>query len=62
MEQPPKLYCRDSKYLKEELTDRYWRDQDIANNYKVTLSATHSDLDGNDISPDSSENDLEIKI
>ena len=40
----------------------FGRDQNIIYNYKATLSFGHSDQDGNDISLDSSDNDLEIQI
>ena len=40
---------------------RYWRDQVIVYNYEKALSLDHSDQDGNDISPDSSDSDLYIQ-
>ena len=46
----------------ERRIDRYWRNQDIVYNYEVTLSLNHSDRDRNDISPDSSDNDLDIQV
>ena len=46
----------------ERRIETYWRDQDIVYNYDVTLSLGHSDQDGNDISPDSSDNDLGIQV
>ena len=39
----------------ERRVDRYWRDQPIVYHYEVDLSFGHSDRDGNDISPDSSD-------
>ena len=44
----------------ERRIDRYWRDQDNVNNYEAPPSSDHSDQAGNDISPDSSDNDLDI--
>ena len=46
----------------ERRIDQYWRDQDIVGNYEVALSFSHSDQDGNYISPDSSDNDLDIQV
>ena len=43
----------------ERRIDRYWRHQDIVCNYEMVLSLGYSDRAGNDISPDSSENDLD---
>ena len=46
----------------ERRIDRYWRDQDIVYNYETALSVGHSDQDGNDISLDSSDNDLDMQV
>ena len=43
-------------HLKEELRD------DIVYNYEAALNLDHSDWTGNDISSDSSENDLNIQV
>ena len=47
--------------FKKGLTD-YLRDQDIVYNYEAALSLDHSDRDGNDISLDSSDNDMDMDI
>ena len=41
---------------------RYWRDQGIVYNYEAAPCLRHSDQDGNDTSPDSSDNDLDIRF
>ena len=46
----------------ERTIDRYWRDQYIVYNYEAAVSLGHSDWDGNDISPASSDNDMDIQI
>ena len=46
----------------ERRIDRYWKDQDIVYNYEAALSLGHLNQDGNDISPDSSDNDLHIQV
>ena len=38
------------------------KDEDIVYNYDAALSLGHSDRDGNDISSDSSDNDLDIQV
>ena len=62
MEQPPKIYCRGStpstEAFKRKIA-RYRRDQDRVYNYKLAL---YLGQDGNDISPDSSDNNLDIQI
>ena len=54
----------DAKSIKgfERRIDRYWRDQDIVYNYEAALSPGHSDHAGNDISPESSDNGLDIYV
>ena len=46
----------------ERRVDRYWRDQDIVFNYEAAPTLDQSDRDGNDISPDSSEIDLDMHV
>ena len=46
----------------ERRIDRYWRDQDIVYNYEAALSSGYSDQAGNDISWDSSGNDLDMQV
>ena len=46
----------------ERRIDRCGRDHDIVYNYEVALSLGHSDRERNDISLDSSDNDVDIQV
>ena len=47
---------------RERLTDNV-RDQDIVyNNHKAALNSCHSNLSSNGVSPDLSDNDLDMQV
>ena len=46
----------------ERRTDTHRRDRDIVYNYEAALSSGHTDWAGNDISTDSSDNDLDTQV